>query len=74
VAVVSLIIGLIALGFGNGAARWAGVAVGGMALVQAALGIQTVISVSPVGLSLLHQAGAAILWMAAVFCAYVVRR
>jgi cytochrome c oxidase assembly protein subunit 15 len=74
VAFVSLIIGLIALGFGNGAARWAGVAVGGLALAQAALGIQTVISVSPVGLSLLHQAGAAILWISAVFCAYVARR
>jgi heme A synthase len=74
VALVSLLIALIALGFGKGAARWAGVAVGGLALAQAALGIQTVISVSPVGLSLLHQAGAAILWMTAVLCAHAAQR
>lgn len=71
VAFVSLVMGLAALGLGNGAARWLGAAVGAMALVQAALGIQTVISVSPLGLSLLHQAGAAILWMIAVACAYI---
>jgi heme a synthase len=69
-ALASLAIGLCALGSGTGAARWIGVAVGGMALVQAALGIQTVISVSPLGLGLLHQAGAAILWILATLCAY----
>jgi len=71
VALVSLLIGLGALGFGNGAARWIGAAVAGMALIQAALGIQTVISVSPVGLSLLHQAGAAVLWLLSTLSAYV---
>lgn len=65
VALASLAIGLCALGFGTGAARWLGAALGGMALIQAALGIQTVISVSPLSLSLMHQAGAAILWMLA---------
>jgi len=70
VALVAVLLGLIALGFGAGAARWLGAAVGGLALMQAALGIQTVISVSPLGLSLVHQAGAAILWMAATLCAY----
>jgi heme a synthase len=66
IALASLLIALIALGFANGAARWAGAAVGALALLQAAIGIQTIISVSPLGLSLLHQAGAAILWMTAL--------
>jgi heme a synthase len=70
VAFVSLLVALVALGFGTGALRWFGVALGGLALAQAALGIQTVISVSPLGLSLLHQAGAAVLWMTATACAY----
>lgn len=70
VALVSLVIGLVAFGLGSGALRWLGVAVGALALLQAALGIQTVISVSPLGLSLLHQAGAAVLWMAATACTH----
>lgn len=70
VALVSLLIGLTALGFGNGMSRWLGAAVGGMALVQAALGIQTVISVSPLGLSLLHQTGATVLWVVTIACAH----
>lgn len=69
-ALASLAIGLCALSLGAGTARWIGVAVGAMALVQAALGIQTVISVSPLSLSLMHQAGAAILWILATLCAY----
>ena len=71
VALVSLIIGIASLAFGTGPARWAGAAVGGVALAQAALGIQTVLSVSPLGLSLLHQAGAAILWLLTIACAHV---
>ena len=71
VAFAALGLALLALGLGAGAARWAGAAVGALALAQAALGIQTVISVSPLGLSLLHQAGAAVLWMGATLCAYL---
>jgi cytochrome c oxidase assembly protein subunit 15 len=70
VAFASLVIGLIALTFGSGTSRWIGAAVGAMALVQAALGIETVISVSPLGLSLLHQMGAAILWLIATLCTH----
>jgi cytochrome c oxidase assembly protein subunit 15 len=71
VALVSLIIGIASFAFGTGPARWTGAAVGAVALVQAALGIQTVLSVSPLGLSLLHQAGAAILWLLTIACAHV---
>jgi heme a synthase len=69
VAVCALALGLVALGLGAGAARWIGAGVGALALLQAALGIQTVISAAPLGLSLAHQAGAAMLWMATVVCA-----
>ncbi len=71
VALLALVLGVLALGFGTGAARWIGAAVGALALVQAALGIQTVISVSPLSLSLLHQAGAALLWVAAIACLHI---
>ncbi len=74
VALVALVIGLLALGFGTGAARWAGAVVGALALLQVALGIQTVISASPLGLSLLHQAGAALLWIGALVYAHIARR
>ena len=38
-------------------------------VLQAALGIMTVLAVSPLSLSLLHQAGAAILWMTTLVAA-----
>lgn len=69
VALLALLLGLAALAFGRGAARWAGAVVGAVALLQAALGIHTVMAASPLGLSLAHQAGAAVLWMAAVVSA-----
>lgn len=75
------LVGLFALGIafaalakGTGTARMAGLVVGGLALLQVALGIQTVISVSPVGLSLLHQAGAVLLWAAALVTARMAQR
>lgn len=75
------LVGLLALGMafaalarGTGTARTMGLVVGGLALVQVALGIQTVIAVSPVGLSLLHQAGAVFLWAAALVTAKASQR
>jgi cytochrome c oxidase assembly protein subunit 15 len=69
VAMFALLIALVALIRGQGAARWAALAVGVAALGQVALGIYTVVMVSPFWPSLLHQLGAAILWMAALVCA-----
>jgi heme A synthase len=54
---------------GKGTARAAALIVAGLALLQVGLGIQTVISVSPLWLSLLHQFGAAVLWAAALVAA-----
>jgi cytochrome c oxidase assembly protein subunit 15 len=48
---------------GEGAARNTGLALGGLAVMQAGLGIATVLAVSPLGLSLAHQFGAAALWL-----------
>jgi len=66
VALAALALGLAGLVRGQGAARWAAAAVGGVALLQAGLGIWTVVSASPLSLSLLHQLGAVILWTAAL--------
>lgn len=65
----ALLMALVALIRAQGAARWAALAVGLAALFQVALGIHTVLTVSPFWPSLLHQLGAAILWMAALACA-----
>ena len=51
---------------GEGAAKPAALTLGGLALAQAGLGIATVLSVSPLGLSLLHQFGAVALWLCGV--------
>jgi len=69
VALFAFGLGVVALIRGQGAGRWAGLTLGGLALAQAALGIATVLAVSPLSLSLLHQAGAACLWMTALLCA-----
>ncbi len=66
VALCALTLSAIGLARGQGAGRWAAAAVGVVALVQVTLGILTVVSVSPLGLSLSHQAGAVALWCAAV--------
>lgn len=66
VALAALTIAVLAFMRGTGAARGAGVAIGAIALVQACLGIATVLTVSPLSLSLAHQAGAALLWMASL--------
>jgi cytochrome c oxidase assembly protein subunit 15 len=66
VALCSLSLAGLAWVRGTGAARGAGLAIGAIALGQACLGIATVLAVSPLSLSLAHQAGAAILWMGAL--------
>jgi cytochrome c oxidase assembly protein subunit 15 len=69
VAIAALLIAATALVRGRGEARWALGLVGLTALLQTGLGIITVIAASPLSLSLLHQAGAAILWMTALVSA-----
>lgn len=69
VGVVALLIATVAAIRGQGAARGAALAVGAVALFQVALGIHTVLMVSPFWPSLLHQLGAAVLWMSAAVCA-----
>jgi cytochrome c oxidase assembly protein subunit 15 len=69
VAFFALITAAVGIVLGSGASRWAALAVGLVALLQAALGIHTVLSASPIGLSLLHQFGAAVLWIATLVCA-----
>ena len=63
VAIFALSLAAIALIRGQGEARWTLGLVGLAALLQAGLGIMTVLAASPLSLSLLHQAGAAVLWM-----------
>jgi len=62
VGLSAIALALVALIRGRRQARTAALVVGGVALSQVALGIQTVISAAPLGLSLAHQAGAALLW------------
>jgi cytochrome c oxidase assembly protein subunit 15 len=69
VAFVALLLSLVGLIRGQGDARWALGLVGLVAALQAGLGIMTVLAASPLSLSLLHQAGAAILWMTALVAA-----
>lgn len=69
VALGALAIAALALTRGTGAARGAGIAVGVLALWQAALGIVTILMLDPLALALAHQAGAVILWSAAAVLA-----
>lgn len=66
--VAALALGLAAAAFarGEGNARRLALAAGGLAGLQALLGIATIVTGSPLGLSLTHQACAALLWAAAV--------
>ena len=66
VALLALAIAALAQQRGAGDARAAGIALGVVALAQASLGIVTVMSAAPLGLSLAHQAGAALLWLTGV--------
>lgn len=69
VGLFALLLALVGLIRGQGAARWAALAVGVVALCQVALGVHTVLTVSPFWPSLLHQLGAAILWVSVLICA-----
>jgi cytochrome c oxidase assembly protein subunit 15 len=66
VALAALALAGVAALRGHGAARVAALAVGVLALAQAGLGIGTVILASPLWISLVHQGGAALLWIAAL--------
>ena len=65
VALGALGLAAIAIARGAGPARRAGIALGAVALAQAALGVATIVQSDPLALALAHQAGAAILWSAA---------
>ncbi len=69
VALCAIALALAGVLRGQGAARWAAGAVGAAALAQMGLGIATVLSASALAISLIHQAGAAVLWMTALVCA-----
>lgn len=69
VALLAVGLSLAAVLRGKGEARLLGLAVGAVALVQVLLGVLTVLAVSPLSLSLLHQAGAVALWAATLTCA-----
>lgn len=66
VALSALTIALLAFFRGDGRARTAGLALGGVALLQMVLGIVTLVSVTPLPLALAHQFGAALLWLTTV--------
>jgi cytochrome c oxidase assembly protein subunit 15 len=74
VALVALSIALAAGLRGQGEGRAAGLALGAMALLQVTLGILTVLAVSPLSLSLLHQFGAVALWVAALTVTRIAQR
>ena len=69
VALSALVLALVGLIRGEGAGRWTAGAVGLAALVQAALGVGAVLSAAALWPSLVHQAGAVALWIAALICA-----
>lgn len=66
VAALALLLSLLALIRGRGAARTAALVVGLVAFGQVGLGVITVLGASSIWLSLLHQAGAVLLWVAAL--------
>jgi cytochrome c oxidase assembly protein subunit 15 len=72
VALSALALAALALRRGTGAARGAALAVGAIALCQAALGVATIVLLDPMALALVHQAGAALLWATAAILARVV--
>jgi len=69
VAVCALLFAFVSLARGAGLARTIALGVGLIALAQAGLGIATVLSVSPLPLSLAHQFGAVLLWAGALVAA-----
>lgn len=73
VALFALLLALAAFIAGRGAARTAALALGGLALLQVALGVLTVVSAASILTSLAHQAGAVLLWIAALITARAAR-
>ncbi|MBY0563803.1 MAG: COX15/CtaA family protein [Hyphomonadaceae bacterium] len=69
VAFLALLLGVIGFLRGQGAARWAAISVGAAALLQAGLGVHAVLSASALWPSLMHQAGAVVLWALTLMCA-----
>jgi len=65
VAAAALALAWLSFRFGSGPARVAGLAFGGLAFAQAALGVATVMQAAPLGLSLAHQGLGALLWLSA---------
>lgn len=66
VALFAILLALVANVRGQGSARMAAQAVGGVAMAQAALGVTVVVFGAPVLLSLVHQGVAALLWVCAI--------
>lgn len=66
VALTAVALAAMALLRGQGGARTAALALGGLALAQAALGVVTVITGSHLHVALTHQFGAAALWSCAI--------
>ncbi|MBU6374278.1 MAG: COX15/CtaA family protein [Alphaproteobacteria bacterium] len=66
VGLLALAVGVLAAIRGLGAGRWAGLAVGVLALGQVGLGISTIVHGAPLSLSLAHQGLAVALWASAV--------
>lgn len=69
VALITMAVALAGLIAGRGAGRTVALVLGLVVAGQVALGIATVVSASPVGLSLVHQAGAAALWITSLVAA-----
>lgn len=70
VALSALAFAALALRGGQGGARRAALALGMLALAQAALGIATVVTATPLPLAFAHQLGAAALWLCATAAAW----
>mgnify|MGYP001190500262 CR=1 FL=1 len=74
VAIAAILLGLASLLRGQGAARRAALALAGLAVLQAMLGVSTLVAGSPVFTSLAHQAGAVLLWIGTIGVARLVWR
>jgi cytochrome c oxidase assembly protein subunit 15 len=66
VAGCALLLALVSASRGSGLARTMALGVGAIALAQVGLGIATVVSASPLSVSLGHQFGAVLLWAGAL--------
>lgn len=74
VALLALVMAAAALVRGSGAARWSALGVGAAALVQAGLGVLTVLAATPPWLAFAHQSGAVLLWVLAAAALRAARR